>query len=112
MFEELASIDKLIHEPARLAIMTALSTCVNADFLFLQRLVGLTRGNLSSHLTKLEEAGLIQIDKGFVGKIPHTTIALTDAGRAAIEQHWRQLERLRASAQQNGHQQFNKGEPS
>ena len=97
--EELATLDRLVHEPARLAILTALSACSSADFLFLQRLTGLTKGNLSSHLSKLEEAGLVQIDKQFVGKTPNTLLRLTDTGRAAIERHWRQLEELRINAQ-------------
>ncbi|MGI8913729.1 MAG: transcriptional regulator [Chloroflexota bacterium] len=98
-FEELAGLDRLVHEPARLALLTALVTCTRADFLFLQRLTGLTKGNLSSHLLKLEEAGLVRIDKEFRGKIPVTLVALTAEGRAGIEQHWRQLERLRRDVQ-------------
>jgi DNA-binding transcriptional ArsR family regulator len=97
-FEELADLDKLVHEPARLAILTSLSACSGADFLFLQRLTGLSKGNLSSHLAKLETAGLVEVHKQFVGKTPHTSLALTDAGRATIELHWDQLERLREAA--------------
>ena len=99
LFEEMAELDRLVHEPARLALMTALSACQSADFLFLQRLTGLTKGNLSSHLSKLEEAGLVQIEKRFVGKMPNTQISLTSEGRAAIDQHWKQLESLRNGAQ-------------
>jgi DNA-binding transcriptional ArsR family regulator len=99
-FEEIAGLDKLIHEPARLAIMTALSACSSADFLFLQQLTGLTRGNLSSHLSKLEEAGLVQIEKRFIGKTPNTHISLTERGRAAIELHWQRLEQLHKGAAQ------------
>lgn len=99
-FEDLAALDKLIHEPARLAIMTALSACQSADFLFLQQLTGLTKGNLSSHLAKLEEAELVRIEKQFVGKKPLTQIALTEKGRQDIEQHWRLLEELRQNARQ------------
>ena len=94
-FEELAGLDKLTHEPARLAILTALSACSEADFLFLQRLTGLSAGNLSSHLSKLEAAELIQIEKGYVARTPHTLVALTDRGREAIEGYWVQLEQLR-----------------
>ena len=97
-FEELAELDRLVHEPARLAILTALSACRGADFLYLQRLTGLTKGNLSSHLSKLEAAGLVQIDKEFVGKTPNTSASLTRAGRAAIDRHWKQLDRLRSAA--------------
>jgi DNA-binding transcriptional ArsR family regulator len=100
IFEELAGLDRLIHEPARLAILTALSACSSANFLFLQRLTGLTKGNLSSHLSKLEDAGLVYIGKQFFGKTPNTDIYLTPKGRAAIEQHWQQLEALRKGAAQ------------
>ncbi len=97
-FEDLAGLDRLIHDPARLALLTALSACKSADFLFLQRLTGLTAGNLSSHLAKLEEGGLVKMDKQFVGKRPNTQVQLTDQGRAAIERHWKQLDTLRQSA--------------
>ena len=97
-FEELAGLDRLIHEPARLAIMTALSASKGADFLFLQRITGLTKGNLSSHLSKLEDAGLVEIKKQFVGKTPNTVVSLTKSGRAAIDDHWQRLEKLRKSA--------------
>jgi DNA-binding transcriptional ArsR family regulator len=99
-FEELAGLDRLVHEPARLAILTALSACEEADFLFLQRLTGLGKGNLSSHLSKLEDSGLVRIEKRFVGKTPNTLVGLTDDGRTTIEEHWRQLDRLRRSAQE------------
>jgi DNA-binding MarR family transcriptional regulator len=99
VFEELAALDRLIHEPARLAILTALSACSSADFLFLQRLTGLTKGNLSSHLSKLEEASLIEIEKSFFGRTPHTQVRLTEKGRAAIDQHWQKLEESRKNAQ-------------
>lgn len=92
--EELA-LDRMIHEPARLAIMTVLSSVESADFTFLQQVTGLTKGNLSSHLTKLEEAGLLAIDKRFVMKKPRTSAGLTKLGRTRIEAHWHQLEKLK-----------------
>jgi DNA-binding transcriptional ArsR family regulator len=95
-FEKLAGLDKLVHEPARLAILSALAGCQSADFLFLQRLTGLTKGNLSTHLAKLEDGGLVQIEKRFVGKVPNTRLSLTDQGRTTIERHWEQLDTLRA----------------
>ena len=98
-FEELAGLDRLIHEPARLSILTALAACQSADYLFLQRLTGLTGGNLSSHLSKLEEVGLIQVEKRFVDKRPNTQVQITDKGRSAIENHWAQLEILRKDSQ-------------
>jgi len=88
-------LDRLIHEPGRLAILTVLSSVTAADFVFLQRTIGLTKGNLSSHLTKLEEAGLIEIEKRFVHKKPNTNVALTALGKQRIAQHWDQLERLK-----------------
>ena len=88
-------LDRLIHEPARLAILTVLSSVRAADFVFLQRTTGLTKGNLSSHLTKLEDAGLVEIEKRFVRKKPNTNVALTSAGRERIANHWSQLERLK-----------------
>ncbi|MFO8036083.1 MAG: transcriptional regulator [Anaerolineales bacterium] len=99
VFEELSGLDRLIHEPARLSIMTALNAVASADFLFLQRLTGLTAGNLSSHLTKLEEAGLLTVEKHFVDKRPKTTVAITKGGRGAIESYWEGMERLREQAQ-------------
>lgn len=97
-FESLAGLDRLIHEPARLAILTALSACRSADFLYLQRLTGLSKGNLSSHLAKLEEGGLVAIEKGYAGKTPTTTLSLTKEGRGEIDRHWRRLDQLRSAA--------------
>jgi DNA-binding transcriptional ArsR family regulator len=92
--EELV-LDRLIHEPGRLAILTVLSSVTDADFVFLLRATGLTKGNLSSHLTKLEEAGLVTIEKRFVRKKPNTNVALTPEGKRRVAHHWDQLERLR-----------------
>jgi DNA-binding MarR family transcriptional regulator len=88
-------LDRLIHEPGRLAILTVLSSVRDADFVFLQRATGLTKGNLSSHLTKLEAAGLVTIEKRFIHKKPNTNVALTALGRRRIARHWDQLERLK-----------------
>ncbi|UCE74818.1 MAG: transcriptional regulator [Methanomassiliicoccales archaeon] len=77
-------IDKLIHEPARLMIMAHLYVVESADFLFLMRQTGLTFGNLSSHLSKLEKAEYVRIKKEFVGKKPHTMLNLTKKGREAF----------------------------
>jgi len=97
-FEELANLDKLIHEPARLAILTTLSACENADFLSLRRLTGLSDGNLSVQLTKLEEAGLVDIQKKFVARKPSTLLKITKKGRAAIQHHWEQLNAIKQHA--------------
>ena len=97
-FEQLANLDRRVHDPARLSILTALSACERADFLFLQRITGLTKGNLSSHLSKLEEAGLVETEKRFVNKKTQTLIRLTGEGRGAIEDYWREMEQVRKSA--------------
>jgi DNA-binding transcriptional ArsR family regulator len=85
-------LDRLIHEPARLLIVTILSAASSADFLFLQRETGLTRGNLSAHLSKLEEAGYVKIEKTFKGKLPLTVCKLTAAGQKALLQYRQQLQ--------------------
>ncbi len=77
--------DRLIHEPGRLAILAILSALEEVDFLFLMGQTGLTKGNLSSHTAKLENAGYIEIEKAFVGKVPRTVYRLTDAGSAALD---------------------------
>jgi DNA-binding transcriptional ArsR family regulator len=97
-FEQLANLDRLVHDPARLAILTALSACERADFLFLLRITGLTKGNLSSHLAKLEEAGLVEIEKRFVGKKTQTLARLTAAGREGLASYWQEMETLRERA--------------
>ena len=97
-YEDLANLDRLVHEPARLAILTALSACTSADFTFLRRVIGLTGGNLNTHLTTLEAAGLVLLKKRFDGKVPHTAVSLTAAGRDAINSHWEQLVALRREA--------------
>ena len=93
--EELTNIDRVLHEPARLAILTALDACVSADFMYLQALARLSRGNLSLHLGKLEARGLIEIEKTFRRKTPRTVVRLTKEGRTAIRTHWRRLETTR-----------------
>ena len=92
-------LDRLIHEPGRLAILTVLSSVKAADFVFLQRTTGLTKGNLSSHLTKLEAGGLVRIEKRFVQKKPNTKIELTPEGKRRVTDHWHQLERLKSLSQ-------------
>jgi len=83
----LTNIDRLIHEPARFTIMAHLYVVQSADFIFIMRQTGLTWGNLSSHLSKLEAAGYVAIEKEFLGKKPHTMLRLTDQGRAAFDQY-------------------------
>lgn len=85
--EALASainVDRVIHEPARLVILALLANVESADFLYLMRELDLTRGNLSSHLSKLEQAGYVQIEKTYRNKTPLTICAITPAGREAL----------------------------
>jgi DNA-binding transcriptional ArsR family regulator len=88
------SIDKLIHEPARLSIMTRLYVVESADFLFMMRQTGLTFGNLSAHMSKLEEAGYIDIIKEFVGKKPHTMLKLTKKGQRAFDDYRKKMKQF------------------
>lgn len=85
--ESAIDIDKLIHEPARLIIMTQLYVVEEADFIFLMRQTGLTWGNLSSHMSKLEEAGYIEVRKEFLDKKPHTILKLTPKGRESFREY-------------------------
>lgn len=87
-------LDRLIHEPARLLIVTILSTVESADFLFLQRETGLTKGNLSAHLSKLEEAGYVKIQKTFKGKLPLTICKMTATGSKAVTEYRQQLQKF------------------
>ena len=100
-FGPMPEIDRLVHEPARLAILTVLSACECADFLFLERATGLSRGNLSVQLTRLETAGLVEIRKTIHRKRTLTTAALSDQGRLALHSYWQGMEALRARGRQN-----------
>jgi DNA-binding MarR family transcriptional regulator len=82
---QIADLDRLIHEPARLMIAATLYLVKEADFLYLQDQTELTKGNLSSHLAKLEEAGYVEIEKTYRGKIPMTVCRLTKKGRASFK---------------------------
>ncbi len=86
-FPNVRAIDRLIHEPVRLLLMAHLYVVESADFLFLMNQLGLTFGNLSSHMSKLEEAGYINVEKEFVDKKPLTKLSLTEAGRKAFEDY-------------------------
>jgi DNA-binding transcriptional ArsR family regulator len=89
--------DRMIHEPSRRVILTVLNTVQTADFLFLLRETGLSKGNLSAHLSKLEGAGYVAIEKTFRGKIPLTMCRLTDVGRTAFRGYREYLEQVVAS---------------
>lgn len=87
-------IDRIIHEPARLLIMAHLYVVEIADFLFLKRQTGLTWGNLSSHITKLETAGYLKVEKEFVKKKPHTKLKLTEKGRKAFKNYQHEMKQF------------------
>src|SRR5580704_7651815 len=99
--QELATLDRVIHEPARLMIVSVLYAVKESDFLYLQRECGLTQGNLSSHLAKLEEAKYVLIEKTFKGKYPLTICSLTKNGREAFEEYVRKMQYV-AGATANG----------
>ena len=80
-------LDRVVHEPARLKILAYLSVVKSADFVFLLSRTGLTYGNLSSHMSKLEEAGYIEVEKEIKDKRPHTMLSLTNHGRSAFENY-------------------------
>jgi len=90
----LSGIDRVIHEPARLSILAVLRAFESADFTFLLKQTELSRGNLSSHLSKLEIAGYVGITKEFVEKVPRTLIRLTDAGREALAGYRAEMDRI------------------
>ena len=87
----ISSVDRVLHEPARLLLAALLYAVEGADFLYLLNESGMTKGNLSSHLGKLEEAGYVEIAKSFRGKIPHTLVRLTEKGRSAFDEYRAQL---------------------
>jgi DNA-binding MarR family transcriptional regulator len=90
---DMNTVDRMIHEPARLVIVAILYSVEKADFVYLLRETGLTKGNLSAHLSRLEEAGYVKIEKSFRGKVPQTVCSLTDAGRAAFRDYRSRLRR-------------------
>lgn len=92
--KQMVDIDRVIHEPARFLIMAYLYVVDSADFLFLMNQTDLTRGNLSSHLSKLEEAGYVNVQKEFVNKIPRTILSLTAQGRVAFDDYRKQMKHV------------------
>ena len=93
-FQQLVDIDRIIHEPARLLILSYLYVVESADFLFLLKQTNLTKGNLSSHLMKLEKAGYVNIEKKFVNKIPRTLLSLTKEGRKAFHEYNQRMRKI------------------
>jgi DNA-binding transcriptional ArsR family regulator len=106
---QMPEIDRVVHEPARLAILTVLSTCEDADFLFLERATKLSRGNLSVQLTRLENAGVIEIEKRIEHRRTLTTAKLTDRGRRTLNAYWERMNALRTAAE--GRLTANAGSP-
>ena len=92
--KQVVDIDRIIHEPARFLIMAYLYVVDSADFLFLMNQTGLTRGNLSSNLSKLETAGYVDIQKEFVKKIPRTILSLSEDGRKAFNEYRQQMKQV------------------
>ena len=87
----LLEIDRIIHEPARLLILCYLYVVEGMDFMFLMNQTGLTQGNLSAHLTKLEEAGYVTIKKEFINKRPNTMISISVSGQKAFEKYCKEI---------------------
>jgi DNA-binding MarR family transcriptional regulator len=88
-------INRVVHEPARLAILTVLSSCRDADFVFLQRVTALSKGNLSVQLTKLAEAGLVDTRRTLVRRKTRTTVQITARGEQELKQYWEALDRIK-----------------
>jgi DNA-binding MarR family transcriptional regulator len=90
-------LDAEIHQPTRLRILMLLSGVRSADFSFLLNTLGLTNGNLSAHMTRLEELGYVEVTKKFVGKVPNTEYSLTPRGRERLKAYWQAMDALRAT---------------
>jgi DNA-binding MarR family transcriptional regulator len=90
-------LDRTIHEPARLRILTILSAADSVSYNFLRTTLGLTNGNLGSHLDRLQNAGYIEVRKSFQGRMPHTDYTLTPRGREALGDYWAALDAIRAA---------------
>jgi DNA-binding transcriptional ArsR family regulator len=85
--QTLADIDRFIHEPSRLVILALLSAVESADFIYVMNQTGLTRGNLSVHMSKLKDAGYITVEKEFIDNIPRTLLGITDEGRKVFHDY-------------------------
>lgn len=90
--ERIDEIDPIIHSPTRLKILVVLAEVVKADFTFLALATGLTRGNLSANLRKLEEVGYVMIEKGFVDRVPRTMIQLTEIGKMSLKSYQTEMQ--------------------
>lgn len=94
LVRDINGLDRVVHEPARLMIVTILSVVEAADFVYLLHETELNKGTLSSHLSRLEDAGYVEIKKTFRGKLPRTLLRLTKSGRQAFEQYRKQLRKV------------------
>ena len=95
---EFPDLQKFVHEPARLAILTVLSSCRSADFAFLLNATGLSKGNLSVQISRLEKTALVKVEKVIRKKKTHTTISLTAHGATAVESYWKTMEAMKKRA--------------
>ena len=89
-----AGFDDTVHQPNRLAIMVVLHEAGRADFGYLKQTLGLTDGNLGRHLSGLEQAALVRLEKGYEGRRPRTWASLTPHGRRALDLELREMEKL------------------
>jgi DNA-binding transcriptional ArsR family regulator len=94
----MSELDPHIHQPTRLRILMLLSGVAVADFTFLLNTLGLTKGNLSSHMSRLEPAGYVEVTKSFNGKVPNTAYSLTREGRSSLDGYWRAIDDIRHGA--------------
>ena len=90
-----AGLSRMVHEPARLAILTVLGACRAADFVFLRTAAGLSAGNLSIQLSRLEQAGLIEMERTIQKRRTLTMVRITEAGNAELKRYWESMESLR-----------------
>ena len=93
----MSNIDRLIHEPVRLQIMSILAGVDRADFTFMLTTLGLSKGNLSSHIDKLEQAKYVKVHKSFHGKTTLTEYSMTKKGQKALQEYWNALDEIRVS---------------
>lgn len=88
------NINRVVHEPVRLAILKILTSAKEVDFNFLLTALGVTKGNLATHINKLETSGLIEVKKEFRGKVPHTSYRITRTGRNQFQKYWENMKEL------------------
>lgn len=88
------SINRVVHEPVRLAILKIMTSAKKVDFNFLLTTLGLTKGNLATHINKLETADFIEVKKEFRGKMPHTSYRITRTGRRQFQKYWENMKEL------------------